>query len=392
MKEIISIGMQTAAGLAAAHDKGLIHRDIKPGNILLEQSGQAREIDRFRPMRAAEDVRLTRSGLVAGTPMYMSPEQASGDELDARSDLFSLGVVLYELAAGRFPLFSGKTPLVVLKRLTEEQHQPLRERNPELPEWFVQIVDRLLAKNPADRFQSAREVANTLEHFWAVLNSTSETLECPKKKAANLGKAIALGMAAGLLTLLIGAVAAYFLWPHRERPEDKIPVPVHVFKGNGPLWSLAISKDGKTLATGNDDGTVKLWDIAAERVDSTLNAHNGPVWTLALSPSGDYLATGSDDGQAKTWDLKTQTPVHVFANTGGIRAVAFDHEGKKLLTGGRNGAVKVWDVHTGAEILKTEAASAWRLPSPLPPTEKPWLRSAATKRSRCGMPSQAKKS
>ena len=209
LKEIVSIGMQTAAGLAAAHEKGLIHRDIKPGNILLEKSGQRVKLTDFGLARAAEDVRLTRTGLVAGTPLYMSPEQASGEELDARSDLFSLGVVLYELAAGE-PPFNGKTPLVVLKRLTDDQPVPLRERNPELPEWFVHIVEKLLAKKPADRFQSAREVADTLEHFWALLKS-SETVACPKKKAANLWKAITIGTAAGLLTLMLGAVAVFFL-------------------------------------------------------------------------------------------------------------------------------------------------------------------------------------
>jgi hypothetical protein len=349
LREIVSIGMQTAAGLAAAHDKGLIHRDIKPGNILLEQSGQRVKLTDFGLARAAEDVRLTRSGLVAGTPLYMSPEQASGEELDARSDLFSLGVVLYELAAGE-PPFNGKTPLAVLKRLTEEQPQPLRERNPDLPEWFVHIVDRLLAKNPKDRFQSAREVADTLEHFWAKLKS-SETLVCPKKKAANTLRAVAMGTAAGFLTLMLGAVAVFFLVPR----EEKVPPPAHVFKSNaGPLWSMAISKDGKNLALGADDGTVKFWDIAAERVDWTLNAHRAPVWTLALSALGDYLATGSDDGQAKIWDLKTQEEVHSLAHTDGVRAVAFHPDGKKLLTGSRIGIVKVWDVRTGAEITKID--------------------------------------
>src|SRR4029077_13219306 len=122
LKEIVRIGMQTAAGLAAAHEKGLIHRDIKPGNILLEQSGQRVKLTDFGLARLAEDVRLTSTGLVAGTPLYMSPEQASGEELDARSDLFSLGVVLYELAAGE-PPFTGKTPLAVLKKVTDEKHQ-----------------------------------------------------------------------------------------------------------------------------------------------------------------------------------------------------------------------------------------------------------------------------
>jgi hypothetical protein len=350
LREIVRIGMQTAAGLAAAHDKGLIHRDIKPGNILLEQSGQRVKLTDFGLARAAEDMRLTRSGLVAGTPLYMSPEQATGEEVDARSDLFSLGVVLYELAAG-VPPFNGKTPLAVLKSVTEEKPVPLRERNPDVPEWFAHIVDRLLAKKPADRFQSAREVADTLEHFWALLKS-SQTLTCPKKKTANLGKAIAIGAAAGLLTLLLGTTAAFFFWPRGDRLEEKIPAPLHVFKGNtGPIWSLDISKDGKNLVLGYDDGKVKLWDIAGEKIVWTLAAHKAPVWTLAISPQGDFIVTGSDDGRAVLWDVKTQKEVHTLANTAPVRAVAFDPDGKKLVTGGRNGAVKVWDVQTGKKLL-----------------------------------------
>jgi eukaryotic-like serine/threonine-protein kinase len=349
LREIVSIGMQTASGLTAAHDKGLIHRDIKPGNILLEKSGQRVKLTDFGLARAAEDVRLTRSGLVAGTPLYMSPEQAMGEELDARSDLFSLGVVLYELGAGT-PPFSGKTPLAVLKRVTEEQPVPLRQLNPELPEWFVRIVDRLLAKKPSERFQSAREVAETLEYFWALLKS-SEKPVCPKKKSANFKKAIALGTAAGLLTLLLGGAALFFFMPRGEKPDEKIAAPLHVLKGNaGPLWSLAVSKDGKNLAMGTDEGTVKYWDIAGEKVLWTLNAHKAPVWTLALSPQGNFLATGSDDGRAIVWDVNTQKEVHVFAHSGGVRTVAFDPAGKRLLTGVRNGTVKVWDIDLGKEI------------------------------------------
>jgi eukaryotic-like serine/threonine-protein kinase len=367
LKEIVSIGMQTAAGLAAAHEKGLIHRDIKPGNILLVNSGTASgvhppltthqsalrvKLTDFGLARAAEDVRLTRSGLVAGTPLYMSPEQASGDELDARSDLFSLGVVLYELAAGE-PPFTGKTPLAVLKRLTDDQPVPLGERNPDLPEWFVQIVDRLLAKNPADRFQSARAVADTLEHFWVLLKS-SEKLVCPKKKASvSLWKAIILGTTAGLLTVALGAGGLFFVQPPRDRPEQKIPSPLHVFKGNsGPLWSLAVSADGKNLAMGADDGTVTFWDIAAEKVVWSRPAHKGTIWALALSP--EYFATGSDDGPAKIWDLSTQKERHVLKDSAGTRALAFDADGKRLLSGERSGKVKLWDAATGEKIFEID--------------------------------------
>jgi serine/threonine protein kinase len=369
LNEILSIGMQTAAGLAAAHEKGLIHRDIKPANILLLSGGASSEkstppltthhvrvkLTDFGLARAAEDVRLTRTGLVAGTPLYMSPEQANGEELDPRSDLFSLGVVLYELASGE-PPFNGKTPLAVLKSVTEEQPVPLRQRNPEVPEWFVHIVERLLAKKPADRFQSAREVADTLEHFWAILRS-SDAVVCPKKKAANLWKAVILGTAAGLLTLTLGALAVYFLLPRSDGPHDKVPAPLYVLKGNaGPIWSLALSKDGKNLAMGADDGKVKFWDIAAEKVLWTINAHKGTIWSLALSPQ--HLATGSDDGPAKVWDLHNPQEHHLLANSAGTRSLAFDSEGKRLLAGGRSGSVAVWDPLTGEEKLKTSGHSA----------------------------------
>lgn len=356
LKEIVHIGMQTAAGLAAAHEKGLIHRDIKPGNILLEKSGQRVKLTDFGLARAAEDMRLTRSGLVAGTPLYMSPEQATGEELDVRSDLFSLGVVLYELAAGQ-PPFTGKTPLAVLKRVTDEKQASLRERDPDLPEWFSNLVDRLLAKKPEDRFQTAREVANTLEHFWALLKS-SETVACPQKKPATPWKAVVLGTVAGLLTLGLGVAVALLLLPRTEKGEAKIPAPLHVLKGNaGALWSLAVARDGKTLAMGTDEGTVKLWDLAAEKVLWTLPAHKTPVWALAISPGGDLLATGSDDGRAVLWDVKTRSEAQVFATKAGVRAVAFDAEGAKLLTGDRNGSVRIWHVKTGEKLVDVPAHS-----------------------------------
>src|SRR6185369_13053378 len=225
----------------------------------------------------------------------------------------------YELAAGE-PPFAGKTPLAVLKRVTEEQPIPLRQRNPDLPEWFVQIVDRLLAKKPQDRFQSAREVANVLEHFWALLKS-SETLTCPRKKTATPWKAVTVGIVAGLLTLALGVAAVLFFWPRRDAPPEKMPAPLHVLKGNaGPLWSLAVSADGKNLAMGTDEGTIKYWDIEAEKVLWTLKAQQTPVWSLALSPQGDRLATGSDDGQAIVWDVKTQKEHRSFSIGGGVRA------------------------------------------------------------------------
>lgn len=160
--DAIRIGRQIAEGLAAAHATGLIHRDIKPSNVLIEASPQERvKITDFGLAQAADDASLTRSGVVAGTPMYMAPEQARGDSLDHRADLFSLGSVLYLMCTGR-PPFRASTTFAVLKRVAEESPRPMREVIPEIPNWFCRIVEKLHAKNPDERYQIAREVADVL--------------------------------------------------------------------------------------------------------------------------------------------------------------------------------------------------------------------------------------
>jgi serine/threonine-protein kinase len=161
LKEILRIGMQAAAGLAAAHEQGLVHRDVKPANILLEHGVERAVLTDFGLARAADDVSLTRYGVIAGTPQYMSPEQAKGEAVDGRSDLFSLGCVLYEMASGVSP-FRTDSMMATLRRLIDEQPQALTTLNPELPPWFVAIVERLLEKDPARRFASAKEVSELL--------------------------------------------------------------------------------------------------------------------------------------------------------------------------------------------------------------------------------------
>src|SRR5262249_7135083 len=152
---------------------GLIHRDIKPANVLLERGTNRVKLTDFGLARAADDVRLTGTGLVSGTPLYMAPEQARGENLDARADLFSLGVLLYELCAGVTPFEAG-TPWAVLKRLPDEPHRSVRELSPDIPEWLADLIDRLLAKSPADRFQSAREVAGILDLHWSAMRTSSD--------------------------------------------------------------------------------------------------------------------------------------------------------------------------------------------------------------------------
>lgn len=180
--DILRIGMQTANGLAAAHAQGLVHRDVKPANILLESGVEKVMLTDFGLARAIDDSSITRTGVIAGTPLYMSPEQSRGEAVDARSDLFSLGSVLYTLATGRMP-FRAESTYGILRRLTDEKHRPLREISPELPGWLEMIVNKLLAKHPSDRFASASEVASLLEGCIAHLQQPT-TVSLPPECAA----------------------------------------------------------------------------------------------------------------------------------------------------------------------------------------------------------------
>jgi hypothetical protein len=173
LKELLRIGVQVASGLAAAHAQGLIHRDIKPSNIMLENELARVKITDFGLARAVDDTRLTQYGTLAGTPAYMAPEQARGEPLDRRSDLFSLGSVLYAMATGR-AAFRGESSVEVIRRVSDGDPQPVRELNPEAPEWLAEVIERLHAKDPADRFQTAGEVADLLERHLARLQDPSE--------------------------------------------------------------------------------------------------------------------------------------------------------------------------------------------------------------------------
>jgi serine/threonine-protein kinase len=161
LAEILRIGSQAASALAAAHAQGLIHRDIKPANILLENGVERVKITDFGLARAVDDATMTQSGVVAGTPQYMSPEQARGEAIDHRTDLFSLGSVLYALCTGQAP-FRGSSSMATLKRVCEQRPRPIPSLNPEIPPWLVRIIDRLHAKDPEDRYGSAAEVADLL--------------------------------------------------------------------------------------------------------------------------------------------------------------------------------------------------------------------------------------
>ncbi|HUG66863.1 MAG TPA: protein kinase [Pirellulaceae bacterium] len=169
--DVLRISSEIAQGLAAAHAQGIIHRDVKPGNIMLQDSVRVKIADFGLARVATENLELTSRGVAVGTPAYMSPEQVRGEELDARSDLFAMGCVMYAMFAGHSP-FHGRTTLDIAMRI--ETHRPPRlgELSKGVPEFLDSIVARLLEKHRDKRFQSAAEVADVLSRHLAILNQT----------------------------------------------------------------------------------------------------------------------------------------------------------------------------------------------------------------------------
>jgi serine/threonine protein kinase len=315
--EIVRIGHQTALGLAAAHDKGLIHRDVKPGNLWLERRGRRGGDARFRVkildfglVRAGnDDVHLTQSGVIVGTPAYMSPEQADGRRVDGRSDLFSLGCVLYRLCTGAMP-FQGDGTLALLSALARVTPKPPRALNPDVPPALSDLVMRLLGKKPEERPQSAEAVAAALEE----IETEMAAQDGPVKKRKPL---VWLAGVVACLALL-GLLA--FLWLHRpDQPGDEPPAAVVVsprFPALDGAWvkrvrALPAEEQVKEVAAelrrrnlGFDgdvkytapDGVVRRLEFAADHITDLSS-----VWVLAGLRV--LVCSGSDYGKGRLTDL-----------------------------------------------------------------------------------------
>ncbi|MGI9518967.1 MAG: serine/threonine-protein kinase [Pirellulaceae bacterium] len=213
-KEIVRFGMQIAAGLAAAHSQGVVHRDIKPANVLIESGVGRVVITDFGLARAESDASMTQTGWFAGTPNFMSPEQVRGMELDHRSDLFSLGSVLYFMATGRMP-FRAEMPMAVLERIRNDHPAPARRVNSSISATLSNLIEHLLAKQPEDRIQTAAEVHQLLEQYLAHLHHPdarkSPVVKTPKRprRAGNIQWAqVAVASAASLAL----AFTAWLVW------------------------------------------------------------------------------------------------------------------------------------------------------------------------------------
>ncbi len=280
--EVLWVGMQTAKGLAAAHAQGLIHRDVKPSNILLDEGVERALLTDFGLARAEDDACLTRSGFHPGTPHFMSPEQVRGETIDGRSDLFGLGCVLYALCTGH-PPFRAETSYAVLRRITDTQPRPIRETNPDVPLWLEQIVMKLLAKSADNRFDSAAEVAELLEQCLAHVQQPTttplpESLAALASERSRRPPVSRFFVAAAFAVSLIFAGVLIVLELNKgtltiESEVDNIPI--RIMQGDTIVEQMTVTQAGTSTRVAAGSYVVEL-----ENSNDGLVIEGGAVWLM----------------------------------------------------------------------------------------------------------------
>ena len=195
---VVPLLTPVAEALDYAHSMGVVHRDVKSSNIMLTRTGRAVLMD-FGIAHAMDGTKLTRTGAAIGTPEYMSPEQAEGKDIDGRSDIYSLGVVLYEALAGKVPFTTGN-PISTIHRVIHELPNQVAELNPDIPDWLDEIVMTCLEKNPDDRFSSGSDLAEALR---------GESLAETKRESATI--TMSRGTTESNLHFVLGLLIAFLM-------------------------------------------------------------------------------------------------------------------------------------------------------------------------------------
>jgi eukaryotic-like serine/threonine-protein kinase len=295
VKDATALTLQIAQALEEAHEHGVIHRDLKPANVMVTPKGQAKVLDfglakLLAPVAADPKLSVMETRGLIGTPLYMSPEQAQGQNLDARTDLWNLGVIYYELLAGSAP-FRADSSIAVLRAITDKAPLPLRQLRPDVPPLADQIVSHALEKVPATRYQSAAEIIRDASDLLARLSTTS-----PVGPPVRISRAIGVTAA---IVLLCAATASAWLYQRSSRKrwarEEAIPQITNLIDGKKPLAAFLLLERAEEYLPSDSqlkriaDENTRLVSITSSPSDATVEiedyiAPDGPWRSLGTTP------------------------------------------------------------------------------------------------------------
>jgi hypothetical protein len=388
--EACDIVLQAASGLQHAFERGMVHRDIKPANLMVA-SGQRSVASKAEPtlppqldtsncplatshgplatVKVADfglarfaserspSGSLTPVGAVVGTPDYIAPEQAlEPQKADIRADIYSLGCTLYHLLAGR-PPFSEGTALQKLMSHQERKPQRVSEFRADLPEELVHVLDRMMAKEPAKRYQTPAEVVEALTPFVEPKPALP-----PRLPVRRRGLMIVLAVAACFGAILAIADIAVVIW-QRTHPSMQVaddqprPGPIlfpdelcRLGGNSGRFTAVAFDRMATLALTAGEDHVLRLWDLDSGEEIAQLTGHTSPVVSLDFSYDKRSAISAGQENKIRVWDLtERRQTAELSWPDGAVRSVVFTWDNRHALIAGDNGAIAIWNT---AEVRK----------------------------------------
>ncbi len=387
-----------ADALGYAHKRDTVHRDVKSSNVMVTNDGRAVLMD-FGIAYASSEARLTQTGTVLGTPEYMSPEQARGHDVDSRGDIYSLGVVLYEILTGKLP-FTGGHPMSVVYKVLHEGYKAPRAIRDDIPEWLEAIVARCLAKDADLRYQTGEEMGQALrtqepgkrvpipsvgdgssapdvvrlgddgddsgggspaatQVFRDGGDGVSSDAPAPSGGSSDVATkpSSSGGSGDGVATTSSDSGAGSSDSGAGSVQRQRLRA-VRTLDGSAD-WVNAIdfSPDGQYAVSGGDGNSVKVWEVVTGREVQTFTGLSSQVISVAVSPDGKYMLSESSDGVVELWDVDSgQRTYPLEKHSEAVLAATFSPDGQYALSGsGDAGTLKLWETSSGRPVRTFES-------------------------------------